>query len=57
MILVALSLTTLLLRQLGTAARFEKGAEVAVSRARQLVHEADKQNRNVRPLPLSIAMV
>jgi hypothetical protein len=57
MILAAVFLTILLITQLGKAARFEKGAEVAFLRARQLLNEADKENRNVRPLPLSPAMV
>jgi hypothetical protein len=43
--------------QLGKGAQLEKGVEVAFSRARQLLHEADKENRNVRPLPLSLAKV
>jgi hypothetical protein len=57
MILTAVFLMILLITQLGKAARLEKGAEVAFSRARQLLHEADRENRNVRPLPLSLAMV
>lgn len=57
MILAAVFLMILFITQFGKAARLEKGAEVALSRARQLLHEADKENRNVRPLPLSPAMV
>lgn len=47
----------LLAAQLGKGAKLEKGVEVAFSRARQLLHEADKENRGVRPLPLSLAKV
>jgi len=43
--------------QLAKGAKLEKGVEVAFSRARQLLHEADKENRGVRPLPLSLAKV
>src|ERR1700740_2316870 len=50
-------LIMLLVTQLGKGAKLEKGVEVAFSRARQLLHEADKENRNVRPLPLSLAKV
>jgi hypothetical protein len=46
-------LAILLITEPGKAARFKSGAELAFSRARQLLHEADKENRNVRPLPLS----
>jgi len=56
MIVAAFFLTILLITQFGKAAELEKGAEVAFSRARQLLHEADKENRNVHPLPLSLAM-
>ena len=55
--LAAVFLMILLITQLGKAAKIERGAEVAFSHARQLLHEADKENRNVRPLPLSLAMV
>jgi hypothetical protein len=48
-------LMILLITNLGKAGRFETGAEVAFSRARQLLHQADQENRNVRPLPLSLA--
>jgi hypothetical protein len=56
-ILAAAFLILLLITQFGKANRLEKGAEVAFSRARQLLHEADKENRNVRPLPLSLAQI
>jgi len=54
-IIGAIFLTTMLITQFGQAARFEKEAKVAFSRAWQLLHEADKENRNVHPLPLSLA--
>jgi hypothetical protein len=57
MIIAALFLTILLITQFGRAVKLGKGVEVAFSRARQLLHEADKENRNVRPLPLSLAKV
>jgi hypothetical protein len=57
MILAAVFLMILLIMQFGKAARFEEGAEMAFLRARQLLHEADKENRSVRPLPLSLAKV
>ena len=57
MIFVAVFLITLLITQSGKAARLEKGAELAFSRACQLLHEADQENRNVRPLPLSLAQI
>jgi hypothetical protein len=47
----------LLIMQPGKAARVERGVEVAFTRAWQLLHEADKENRNVRPLPLSVAAI
>jgi hypothetical protein len=54
-LIIALFLGILLVTQLGKAVRLEKGAEIALSRARQLLHDAEKENRNVRPLPLSLA--
>jgi hypothetical protein len=57
MIIAAAFLMILLVTQFGNAARIEKGAEVAFSRAWQLLHDADRENRNVRPLPLSLARV
>lgn len=57
MIVAAVFLGMLLLTQPGKAAKLEKGAEVAVSRARQLLRDAERENRNVRPLPLSLAKV
>jgi hypothetical protein len=57
MIIAALFLAVLLITQFGRAVKFGKGVEVAFSRARQLLHDADKENRNVRPLPLSLAKV
>jgi len=55
MIVAAVFLVTLLITQVGKTAGLEKGAELAFSRACQLLHEAEKENRNVRPLPLSLA--
>jgi hypothetical protein len=57
MIIAVLFLAVLLITQFGGAVKFGKGVEVAFSRARQLLHDADKENRNVRPLPLSLAKV
>jgi hypothetical protein len=57
MIIATVFLMILVITQFGKAAKLEKGAEVAFSRARQLLHEADKENRNVHPLPLSLAKV
>jgi hypothetical protein len=57
MIIAVVFLMILVITQFGKAAKIEKGAEVAFSRARQLLHEADKENRNLRPLPLSVAQV
>jgi hypothetical protein len=57
MIIAALFLSILLITQFSRAVKIGKGVEVAFSRARQLLHEADKENRNVRPLPLSLAKV
>ena len=54
-IIAAAFLITLLAAQSGEGAKLEKGAELAFARARQLLHEADTENRNVRPLPLSLA--
>lgn len=54
-IVAAVFLMILLVTQFGKAAELEKGAEVAFSRAWQLLHEADKENRNVHPPPLSLA--
>ena len=53
--IVALFFSLLLVTQLGYVSRLKNGADVAFSRARQLLHEADDANRNVRPLPLSLA--
>jgi hypothetical protein len=50
-------LMMLLITQFGKAASLGRGAEVAFSRALQLLHEADNANRNVRPLPLSLVEV
>jgi hypothetical protein len=50
-------LLTLLIMQFGRAGTIKKGAKVALSHAWQLLHEAEKENRNVRPLPLSLAGV
>jgi hypothetical protein len=56
-IIAALFLTILLITQFGSAVKLGKGVEVAFSRAQELLHEADKENRNVRPLPLALAKV
>jgi hypothetical protein len=56
-IIIAAAFLMLLMMQFGKADRFERRAEVAFSRAWQLLHEADKENRNVRPLPLSLAKI
>jgi hypothetical protein len=52
---IAAILASLLIAQFGQGARLEKGAEIALSRARELLHEADQENRRVRPLPLSLS--
>ncbi|MBV8771170.1 MAG: hypothetical protein JO166_02400 [Deltaproteobacteria bacterium] len=39
----------------GAAIKVEQGAEVAYSKARHLLHDADVENRRIRPLPLSLA--
>ena len=57
MIVAAVLLITLLITQFGKATRIEKGAELAFSRACQLLHEAEKENRDVRPMPLSLAQI
>jgi len=58
MIIIATAfLIMLLITQFGNRARLEKGVEVAFSHAWQLLHEADKENRDVRPLPLSLAAI
>ena len=54
MIIASAFLMIVLIGYLGKTARLETGAKVAFSRARQLLHEADKENRNVRPVPLSL---
>jgi hypothetical protein len=53
--IVALFLSLLLITQSGYVSRLKNGADIAFSRARQLLHEADDANRKVRPLPLSLA--
>ena len=53
-VITTVFLITMFITQFGRAVRFEKEAEVAFSQARQLLHEADKENRKVRPLPLSL---
>jgi hypothetical protein len=57
MVIVVLLIGVLLIAQLGTGAGLEKGAEMALRRATQLMHEADKENRKVRPVPLSQAEI
>jgi Na+/H+ antiporter NhaC len=54
-VITAAFFAVLLTTQFGRGAKLEKGAEIALSRARELLQEADKENRNVRPLPLSLA--
>jgi hypothetical protein len=54
-LLVTGALVLMLLTLVGKAARIEAGAQLAVSRACELLHEADKENRKVRPVPLSLA--
>ena len=54
-IVAAAFLLTVLIAQFRNIAGIERGAEAAVARARQLLHEADHENRNVRPLPVSLA--
>lgn len=56
-IIAALCLTILLIAQFGRAVKFGNEVDVAFARARQLLHEADKENHRVRPLPLSLAKV
>ena len=55
-IIAALFLGIVLMTHPGKAAQLENGVEIAFSRARQLLHEADKENRDLRPLPLSLAI-
>jgi hypothetical protein len=54
-IIAAACVIMFLVTQFGRGVRLEKGAETAFSRAQHLLHEADKENRNVRPSPLSLA--
>lgn len=56
-IIAAAFLIMLLAARSGEGAKLEKGAELAFARARQLLREADTENRNVRPLPLSLSKV
>jgi hypothetical protein len=54
-VITAAFFAVLLTTQFGRGAKLvEKGAEIALSHARELLREADKENRNVRPLPLSL---
>jgi hypothetical protein len=55
MLLAAAALLIILFTQFGKAARIEAGAQLAVSRACELLHEAETENRRVRPVPLSLA--
>jgi hypothetical protein len=57
MVATAILLSIALLMHSGRAAELENGVEVAFSQARQLLHEADKENRDIRPLPLSFGKV
>jgi hypothetical protein len=52
---VALTMASFFAQHSGTAIKVEQGAEVAYSKARHLLHDADAENRRVRPLPLSLA--
>jgi hypothetical protein len=54
-IMIAALLIMLLIMQLGQPGRLGRTASLAFSAARQLLHEADQENRSVRPLPLSLA--
>ena len=53
---IAVFLAILLVAQLARITPLEKGAEIAFFRARELLHDAEKENRNVRPVPLSQAL-
>jgi hypothetical protein len=55
MLLAAAGLLIFVWTQMGNAGRIKAGAQLAVSRACELLHEADKANRSVRPVPLSLA--
>jgi hypothetical protein len=55
LIIAGALILVLLIMQLGKAGRIEQRAEIAFARAKQLLHEADKENRNIRPFPLSLA--
>jgi hypothetical protein len=44
-----------LIMQSGKVDRVERGVQLSFSRAWHLLHEADKENRKVRPMPLSLA--
>ncbi|HJU12308.1 MAG TPA: hypothetical protein VJ728_15600 [Candidatus Binataceae bacterium] len=54
-VIAAAFVVVLLITHPGKAAQAEHGAELAVSHAWHLLHEAERENRNVRPLPLSLA--
>jgi hypothetical protein len=54
-IIAAAFLLVLLFTHTGRVVSVGKGAEVAFSKARQILHDADRENRNLRPVPLSLA--
>jgi hypothetical protein len=56
-IIAAAVLVMLLIMQLGKAGNVEKRAELAFSRAWHLLQEADKENRGIRPMPLSLVKI
>jgi hypothetical protein len=55
MLIAVAALLIILFTQVGKAGRIEAGAQLAVSQACELLHEADKANRSIRPVPLSLA--
>ena len=52
--IAAAFLVMLLFTHPGRVASVGKGAEMAFSKARQILHDADRENRNLRPVPLSL---
>src|SRR5689334_19657891 len=57
MIIAVLFLTILLITQFGRAVKVGTEVDLAFARARELLHEAYKENHHVRPLPLSLVKV
>ena len=53
--IAAAFLVMLLFTHGGSVVSVGKGAVVAFSKARQLLHDADRENRNLRPVPFSLA--